>query len=91
MEDYAHKGFACFNEFLERVHPTYMLHGHVHASYRHRNFKRESVHPTGTTVVNCYDKYIIDFDLRKKNHIKKKDLSKNLRGAFWTIYPQNID
>ncbi len=91
MEDYPHRGFACFNEFLERVHPSVMLHGHVHAGYRHKNFKRENIHPTGTKVINCYDKYFFDFDLKEKNKIKKKDLSKNLRGAFWTVYPQNIN
>ncbi|MBR6095090.1 MAG: metallophosphoesterase family protein [Lachnospiraceae bacterium] len=91
MEDYAHRGFACFNEFLERVKPPVMLHGHVHASYRHSNFKREMQHPTGTNVINCYEKYAFNFDLKDRNAISKKELSRNLRGAFWTVYPQNIN
>ena len=91
MEDYAHQGFACFNEFLERVHPSVMLHGHVHANYRNTTFKRETVHPSGTTVINCYDKYIFDFDPDNRNGIRKKELSRNLRFSFWTLYPQTTD
>jgi hypothetical protein len=48
-------------------------------------------HPTGTNVINCYEKYAFNFDLKDRNAISKKELSRNLRGAFWTVYPQNIN
>ena len=36
MEDLAHRGFACFNDLLQKEKPAHMLHGHVHKSYTSR-------------------------------------------------------
>ena len=58
MEDLPHRGFDCFNELLERWHPAYMLFGHVHKEYGH--FERQSVHSSGTKLINAYGKYYLD-------------------------------
>ena len=33
LEDLPHRGFECFNTFLDCYKPVYMLHGHVHKEY----------------------------------------------------------
>ena len=58
MEDLPHQGFACFNELLDRYHPSYLLHGHVHRSYG--GFVQQRVHRSGTRVINCYDYLQLD-------------------------------
>lgn len=59
MDDLPHKGFECFNKFLDKWKPQYMLHGHVHKEYGGK-FIREHEHPSGCTIINCYDRYTID-------------------------------
>lgn len=51
MPDFAHTGFECFNTLLERLQPTYMLHGHIHRNYG--RIAPELVHPAGTRIINC--------------------------------------
>ncbi len=53
MEDLPHRGFTCFNNLMQALHPRLMLHGHVHKSYGH--FTRELEHPSGTRIVNAYE------------------------------------
>lgn len=82
MEDIAHKGFECFNDLLERCKPLYMLHGHVHQSYRGGNFKRELKHKSGTEIINCYERYILEYDENEHSPLTKKELTKNLLTVF---------
>lgn len=49
--DLAHQGFIAFRRFIEKYHPRYMVHGHVHQSYRH-DFKRQREYE-GTTIINA--------------------------------------
>ncbi len=58
LEDLPHRGFECFNELLEKYHPAYMIHGHVHKEYG--PFQRTQIHPSGTTIINAYGSYMID-------------------------------
>ncbi|MBR6045022.1 MAG: metallophosphoesterase family protein [Ruminococcus sp.] len=81
MDDLPHRGFECFNELMERCHPAYMLHGHVHASYGKR-FKRILDHPSGTRIINGYEKYILELDESKKPQMTRMDVLKRLFGAF---------
>ena len=39
-DDLAHRGFECFKRLIDKYHPAYMIHGHVHKSYDFR-FRRE--------------------------------------------------
>ncbi len=59
MEDLPHRGFKCFNELMDRWHPKYMLHGHVHKSYG-AGFERERAHASGTKVINACDTHMLD-------------------------------
>ena len=51
MDDIPHRGFECFNEFLNWYSPKLHVFGHVHQEYG--NFKRELEHPSGATLVNA--------------------------------------
>ena len=57
-EDIAHQGFECFLSFIEKYHPRYLIHGHVHKSYGH-SFQR--CYDVGNTrIVNASGHYIIE-------------------------------
>ncbi len=60
-EDLCHIGFECFNELIEKYEPKYFVHGHVHMNYG-RNVPR-TTQVGNTTVVNAYEKYILDIDI----------------------------
>ena len=56
--DPAHRGFACFEKLLDRYHPLYLLHGHVHM----RGYplpEREMVHD-GTRIINVSERYELE-------------------------------
>ena len=57
-EDIAHWGFKALRKFLDRHHPRYLIHGHVHVTYG-QNISRE-IEYNGTTVVNAFERYIIE-------------------------------
>ena len=58
-EDLAHRGFACFRNLLERLHPAYWVHGHQHLNYG----RNPRIHTHGdTTVINAYGKYILEIE-----------------------------
>jgi len=59
MEDLPHRGFECFNGFLMRFKPLYLLHGHVHKSYSHK-FERERSHPSGSIIINAFESYVLE-------------------------------
>ena len=59
LEDLPHQGFACFNDLLNSYRPKYMFYGHVHKNYGYR-IVRESVHESGTTLVNACGYTVID-------------------------------
>ena len=57
-DDPAHWGFEALRDFLDKYHPRYLVHGHVHMSYGH-NIPRE-IEYNGTTVINAYERYVLD-------------------------------
>lgn len=57
LTDLPHKGYKCFNSLMEKHHPKYMVHGHVHQSYG--DFQRIRMHESGTTIINAYSKYML--------------------------------
>lgn len=70
-EDNCHKGFKCFNKFIKKYKPTYMVHGHIHLY--DQNEPRVSVYHD-TIVVNAYGHYVIDLpvtNLSDLNNISK--------------------
>ena len=81
MNDLPHRGFECFNELMNKCRPLYMLHGHVHASYG-RGFKRESEHPSGTKIINAFERYVLEYDETRHSDTTRGELLKSLAGAF---------
>lgn len=64
-EDYAHRGSEALLELLDKYHPRYLIHGHVHLSYGHE-IPREMDY-NGTKIINAYERYVIDVEpLEKK-------------------------
>ncbi|MBR2811162.1 MAG: metallophosphoesterase [Solobacterium sp.] len=61
LEDLPHRGFECFNDLLEKHHPAYMFHGHVHEEYG--DFVRERKHPCGTRIINACGQVIMDLEI----------------------------
>ena len=57
-EDPCHKGFECFNWFINKFKPKYLVHGHIHLydARETRITKTET-----TTVVNAYAHLLIEF------------------------------
>ena len=58
QDDLPHRGFNAFNRLMDRCHPRYMVHGHVHPQYAAMDFKRERRYGE-TTVINAYKRYFI--------------------------------
>ncbi len=57
LEDSCHKGFECFNWFIKKFSPKFLIHGHVHLY----DSRAERITQCGqTTVVNAYGYTIID-------------------------------
>ena len=56
-EDPCHRGFECYNWFIQKFHPRFMIHGHIHL-YDMRE-KRISEH-NGTQVINAYAHYVLE-------------------------------
>lgn len=57
-EDVAHWGFAALRAFLDKYHPRYLIHGHVHMTYGH-NIPRV-IEYNGTSVINAYERYVLE-------------------------------
>ena len=61
-EDMAHWGFRALRKFIERYHPQYLVHGHVHITYG-QNVPRVIEHE-GCQIINAYERYTIEIDER---------------------------
>lgn len=59
-KDLCHTGFQAFLDLIEKYHPKYFFHGHVHMNYGNypRTYKIDD-----TIAVNAYTSYIIDVRL----------------------------
>ena len=59
QSDAPHRGFETFNRLMDRYHPRYMVHGHVHPQYAALDFQRERRYGE-TIVVNAYKRHILE-------------------------------
>ena len=57
--DLPHRGFRCLYKLLDRFHPKYYIHGHVHMTYG-MNIPRVQRYGE-KAVINAYERYILDF------------------------------
>lgn len=76
-DDPAHMGFACYLELIDRYHPKYLLHGHVHMNYG-VHIRREQEY-CGTKVINVCGKYVIDIPETERGNWKKPNLVERIR------------
>ena len=60
QDDLPHRGFETFRRLMDRWHPRYMVHGHVHPEYGALSFKRERQY-NQTLVINGYKRFVIDY------------------------------
>ena len=58
--DPAHRGFDCYLDLMERYHPRYFVHGHVHMNYD-SDIPRLMTRGE-TTIINAYERYTFDID-----------------------------
>ena len=57
-DDPAHWGFEALRELLDKYHPKYLVHGHVHLSYGQSPVRELAYN--GTTIVNTTGKYELE-------------------------------
>ncbi len=75
LDDLPHQGFESLNTLVERLHPRYLLHGHVHPEYGRLTRVRE--HPAGTTLINACGWQMLDID--------ESTLPDRSRSSFWRV------
>ena len=59
FDSLAHRGFECFTDLLEKYHPKYFIHGHIHMNYG-VHIPQKTVRGD-TTIINAYDHYVFDY------------------------------
>lgn len=59
-QDLPHQGFQIFNELLDKYHPRFFIHGHVHMTYG-RQYKRYDRYKD-THIINSYERCVFDYD-----------------------------
>ena len=57
-DDYAHQGFEEFLNFVDKYHPKYWLHGHVHLNYNADKTREREYN--GTKVINACERYVLE-------------------------------
>ena len=57
-DDPAHWGFAAFRKLLDKYHPQYLLHGHVHLNYGQDTTRLRQY--GDTTIVNTTERYALE-------------------------------
>ena len=60
QDDLPHRGFEVFMPLMDKFHPRYLVHGHIHQSY---GIRQNRVFGYGdTTIINACGRYILDLD-----------------------------
>lgn len=57
-DDFAHRGFHEFLRFVDKYHPKYWLHGHVHLNYGIDKTRVREYN--GTKVINTCERYVLE-------------------------------
>lgn len=58
LDDAAHRGFEAFLELIDKYHPKYLLHGHIHLRYGTDKTREREYH--GTQVINVSERYDLE-------------------------------
>ncbi len=59
-EDLPHRGFEALLELIDKYHPKYLLHGHVHMRYGMDQTRERDYH--GTKVINTCERYVLELE-----------------------------
>ncbi len=59
-DDIAHRGFESLLRFIDRYHPQYLLHGHIHLSYGQDQTRVREYN--GTKIINVFERYTLDIE-----------------------------
>ena len=70
-EDPCHKGFECFNWFIKKFQPTFLVHGHIHL-YDMNTPRITKVNKT--TIVNAYSHTVLELNENSQNTTQKENL-----------------
>lgn len=57
-EDPAHRGFLALRRLIDRWHPAYLIHGHVHLRYDHSLSR--TLDYAGTRIINASERYVLE-------------------------------
>ena len=57
-EDLPHRGFEALLELIDKYHPKYLLHGHVHMRYGTDQTREREYN--GTQVINTCERYVLE-------------------------------
>lgn len=69
-DDPAHRGFEAFLKLIDKYHPMYLLHGHIHLRYGMDKTRQQEYH--GTQVINVCERYVLDIPDERIGAYKKK-------------------
>lgn len=58
--DLPHQGFRTFVDLMDKYHPRYLLHGHVHMNYG-QAIKRHDRYGD-TQIINAYERFVFDYE-----------------------------
>lgn len=62
QEDLAHRGFSCFAWLIDRFHPKYLVHGHVHRNYGYNIPRR--IDRDDTVILNACGYTVFEIESR---------------------------
>ena len=85
-EDPAHMGFEALRDLIDRWHPSYLLHGHVHLRYDH-SLPREQV-CGDTRIINVSERFVLEIpdvplkDSKDKDRLIRKTRRKSEDSAW---------
>ena len=57
-DNITHRGFEAFLDFIDKYHPAYLLHGHLHLNYGMDKTREREYN--GTKVINCCERYVLE-------------------------------
>lgn len=78
-DDPAHFGFEALRELLDKYHPAYLIHGHVHMSYGHTTPRQLDYN--GTQIINAYERWTLDIPTPSLPETRKNKI-------FWRVRPR---
>lgn len=58
--DLPHQGFTAFRTLMDKYHPKYFLHGHVHLNYSRKQKRHDQYGET--QVINAFERCIIEYE-----------------------------